>query len=193
MSDLHKDKLPCRLAHDDFTSDRHGSFNWTWQVVLTNGEKWRVRFPKGGKVRKPDEKVEIEVATMSNVRQHTDIPTPEVKAWGLAADNKLGVGPFIMTSFVEGVSLGDILQDAEDPDGRRMRRDISDANIKAIYRHIAYFILQLSQLDFAQMGSLSRTSEKGLSKCKATISARPMTWKKAHETLNVGEVDVFCK
>lgn len=73
-----------------------------------------------------------------------------------------------------------------------MRRDISDANMGTIYRQIACFMLQLSQIDFPHIGSLSRTSQKGDSKCAATIHARPMTWK-AHETLNVGGVDVFCK
>lgn len=68
-----------------------------------------VRFPRGGKVKNSDEKVEIEVATMNIVRLHTDIPVPEVTAWGVASDNELGIGPFIMTTFVEGASLGDIL------------------------------------------------------------------------------------
>lgn len=55
---------------------------------------------------------------MSLIRQQTEIPIPEVKAWGLASDNILGIGPFIMTTFVEGVSLGDILQDPKDPNRR---------------------------------------------------------------------------
>ncbi|KAK1765052.1 hypothetical protein QBC33DRAFT_572028 [Phialemonium atrogriseum] len=63
--------------------------------------------------------------------------------------------------------------------------------METIYRPIACFMLQLSQSDFPHIGSLSRTSQKGDSKCAATIHARPMTWK-AHETLNVGRVDVFC-
>ena len=72
-----------------------------------------IRFLRGGKVKKPDEKVEIEVATMNLVREFTDVPVPEVKAWGMSSDNEGGIGPFIMTSFIEGVSLGDFLQDLE--------------------------------------------------------------------------------
>jgi hypothetical protein len=49
-------------------------------VDFTNGEKWIVRFPRGGKVKNPDKKVEIEVATINVIRQQTDIPAPEIKA-----------------------------------------------------------------------------------------------------------------
>jgi len=191
VSGLHGEKLPCRLASDSFTDDQRGSFNWTCRVIFTNDESWMVRFPRGGKVKNHDEKVEIEVATMTVVRQHASIPIPEVKAWGLASDNELGIGPFIMTTLIEGTSLGGILQDPRDPHGRRMRQDISDDKIKKIYRQIACSMLQLSQLDFAHIGSLSRLSH-GDSQCTATVRARPMTWK-AHEILNVGGVDVFCK
>lgn len=147
-----------------------------------------VRFPRGGKVKNADEKVEIEVATMNVIHQQTDIPVPEVKAWGLAADNKLGLGPFIITSFIEGVSLGDILQDSESPGARLIRRDISEGDIETIYRQIAHFMLQLSKLNFSKIGS---ASQKGDGSRAATIHSRPLTWK-AHEILNVGGVDVFC-
>ncbi|KAH7305149.1 kinase-like domain-containing protein [Rhexocercosporidium sp. MPI-PUGE-AT-0058] len=106
VSTFHKDNLPCRLANDKVSDDLRGSFNWTCRVIFTDGEQWMVRLPRGGKVKNADEKVEIEVAIMNIVHQQTDIPIPEVKAWGLAADNKLGLGPFIITSFIEGVSLG---------------------------------------------------------------------------------------
>jgi hypothetical protein len=191
VSTFHKDNLPCRLANDKVSDDLRGSFNWTCKVLFTDGEQWMVRFPRGGKVKNADEKVEIEVATMNIVHQQTDIPVPEVKAWGLAADNKLGLGPFIITSFIEGVSLGDILQDPESPDARLIRGDISEGDIETIYQQIAHFMLQLSKLNFSKIGSLSRASQKGDGSHAATIHSRPMTWK-AHEILNVGGVDVFC-
>ncbi|RMJ09020.1 hypothetical protein CDV36_011369 [Fusarium kuroshium] len=190
VSTFHKDTLPCRLAHDRYTDDQRGSFNWSCQVIFVNGEKWMVRFPRGGKVKHPDEKVEIEVATMNLLREHTDIPIPEVKAWGVSSSNTLSIGPFIITSFVEGVNLGDVLQDHDDPDSRRMRPDISDASLETIYRQIVRFNLQISKLGFSHIGSLSATSQMGDDGCTATIHARPVSWK-MHETLNVGGVDVF--
>ncbi|KAI0869842.1 kinase-like domain-containing protein [Hypoxylon argillaceum] len=137
--------------------------NWICKVIFANEGKCIVQFPRGNKVKNPDKRVEIEAATMSLIRQQTEIPIPEVKAWGLASDNILGIGPFIMTTFVEG---------------------------DKICRQIARFMLQLSQLDFAHISSLSRTSQSN-SKYAATIHAWPITWK-AHETLNVGGVDLFC-
>ena len=150
VSTFHKDNLPCRLVNDKVSDDLRGSFNWTCKVLFADGEQWMVRFPRGGKVKNADEKVEIEVATMKIILQQTDIPIPKVQAWGLAADNKLGLGPFIITSFIEGVSLGDILQDPKSPNSRIMRQDVSEGDIETIYRQIARFMLQLSKLNFFQ-------------------------------------------
>ena len=78
VSTFHKDNLPCRLANNKVSDDLRDSLNWTCGVLFSNGEKWMVRFPRGGKVKYADEKVEIGVAT-NIVRQQTDIPVPEIK------------------------------------------------------------------------------------------------------------------
>ncbi|MCJ1422366.1 hypothetical protein MMC29_000246 [Sticta canariensis] len=185
VSTFHKNNLPCLLGNELPDNDKRGSLNWTCVVQFTDGEKWMVRFPIGGKVKHSDEKVEIEVATMNLIREQTDIPVPEVKAWGLAAENKLGLGPFIITSFIEGVSLGDILCKSE---SRLIREDVDEGDIEKIYRQIAQIHLKLSKLNFSRIGSLSKSSN---SKQIAQICSRPLTWK-AHEILSVGGVDVFC-
>lgn len=46
---------------------------------------------------------------MKLIRDKTDIPVPEVKGRGLAAENKFGLGPFIMMSVIKGVDLESIL------------------------------------------------------------------------------------
>lgn len=74
-----------------------------------------------GKAVNADKNIDIEVATMDLLRQRTKIPILEVKAWGMAAEDALGIGPFIMMDFVEVISLNDILQT---PDARIMRQDI---------------------------------------------------------------------
>jgi len=192
VSSFHPSHLPCSLANGNIAEDKRGSFNWTCKVVFDNGEAWMVRFPVDGKVKNADEKVEIEVATMQVIREHTDIPVPEVKAWGLASDNKLELGPFIITPFIEGVSLVDVLRDQNDQESRMMREDVEDADIQTIYQQIAHFMLQLSKLNFPRIGSLSSKSHNDDgTNFAATICSRPLTWK-AHEILNVGGVDVFC-
>lgn len=58
-----------------------------------------------------DEKVAMEVTALNLIRSSTTIPVPEVQAWGSAAQNRLGLGPFIMMDFIEGMSLNELLWD----------------------------------------------------------------------------------
>lgn len=88
-------------------------------MIFNDSKAWMVRFPRVGRVcdKYTDEKVGMEVAALSLIRNNTAIPVPRVQAWGLAASNPLGLGPFIIMDFIEGVSLSDLLQDpnAEPP------------------------------------------------------------------------------
>ncbi|KPA35838.1 phosphotransferase enzyme family protein [Fusarium langsethiae] len=183
---LHPDRLACKLTTHK-RNDSRGAYNLGCKVEFENGEKWIVRFPMVGKVVNADEKIEIEVATMNLIRQQTTIPIPNVKAWGLAADNPLGIGPFIMMDFIEGVTVDDILQD---PDARIMRQDVSESVIEAIFRQMVGFLLQLQKLDFSSIGSLTSKSETNSDGFTATLHSRPMT-KKSHDFLLEGGIDVF--
>ena len=56
-------------------------------------------------------------------------------AWGPAASNPLGLGPFIIMDFIDGVSLGDIFRDPEaQHPSRVIRKDIGDDDTEIIYR-----------------------------------------------------------
>jgi len=116
-----------------------------------------VRFPRVGMVCDAyiNEKVAMEVTALNLIRDRTTIPVPKVHAWGFAASNSLGLGPFIMMEFINDVSLGDLLRDpnAERP-SRVTREDISESDIEVIYRQMANFLLQLFELDFDRIGSL---------------------------------------
>lgn len=186
ISTLHKDRLPCKLTTHK-KDDSRGAFNMNCKVEFESGEKWMVRFPMVGKVVNADEKVEVEVATMKLIRQQTTIPVPEIKAWGMAADNPLGIGPFIALDFIEGISLDTILQN---PDARIMRDGISEQIIEVIFRQTIDFLLQLYKLDFACIGSLTSESTISEDGFAAAICSRPLT-KKAHDFLVDGGVNVF--
>jgi hypothetical protein len=81
-----------------------------------------------------------------------------------------------MMDFVEGISVDDILQT---PDARIMRQDVSEEAIEVIFRQMIDFSLQLRQLDFPHIGSL--TSKSTAEGCfAATIHSRPLT-KKSHD------------
>ncbi|TGJ85061.1 hypothetical protein E0Z10_g3675 [Xylaria hypoxylon] len=186
VSTIHKDHLPCKLATHKL-DDSRGAYNINCKIVFDNGEKWMVRFPMVGKVMNADEKVEIEVAAMKLIRQQTSIPIPDIKAWGLAIDNPLGIGPFIMMAFIEGVGVNDILQNTDD---RMMKEDVSEDVIETIFRQTINFQLQLQKLQFPRIGSMtsaSTTSEPGFA---ATLNSRPLT-QKAHDYLKYGGVDIL--
>ncbi|OJI82034.1 hypothetical protein ASPTUDRAFT_175578 [Aspergillus tubingensis CBS 134.48] len=187
VSTFHPDKLPCELEG----SFHHGAFNAGMKMVFSDNTVWMVRFPRVGKICDDytDEKVAMEVAALGLIRERTAIPVPRVRAWGPAASNPLGLGPFIIMDFIDGVSLSDLLQDhsAERP-SRLMREDISDHNVEIIYRQMAGFLLQLFRLDFEQIGSLPPPP---LTEAHHFTSLpRPLTFK-VHSILQNGGVNTF--
>ncbi|KAF4980844.1 hypothetical protein FZEAL_3242 [Fusarium zealandicum] len=186
VSTFRRDGLPCKLTTHK-RNDSRGAYNMSCKVQFENGDKWIVRFPMVGKVINADEKTEIEVATMKLIRQQTTIPIPEIRAWGLAADNTLGIGPFIMMDFIEGTSVDDILQT---PDARIMRQDISERAIEVLFRQTIDFSLQLQKLDFPHIGSLTSKSTAGRGGFTATIHSRPVT-KKSHDFVLESGVNVL--
>ncbi|KAH9841293.1 hypothetical protein Tdes44962_MAKER07796 [Teratosphaeria destructans] len=190
VSSLHPKRIPCRVASESITNDQHGSFNITCKIILDDGEACAVRFPMIGRVKYPDEKLTREVAIMNLICNHTGVPIPKVIAWGVAAGNTLGLGPFLITSYVEGVSLGEILTNHDCDNSRMMREDISDHDVKKIYRQIAHIQLQLSKLNFDRIGSPCPSSHEVDKLGLIRVRARPFTLK-SHEILNVGGIDVF--
>ncbi|KAG4431947.1 hypothetical protein IFR05_012566 [Cadophora sp. M221] len=88
--------------------------------------------------------------------------------------------------FISGVSLSDLLEvpNAERPT-RLIREDISDSDIEVVYRQLANFLLQISELDFDRIGSLPSPIAT-----KNPMSTRPLTFK-AHTILQNGGVDTF--
>lgn len=127
----------------------------------------------------------MEVEVMSLIREKTTIPVPQIKAWGLAASNPLGLGPFIIMDFIEGVSLNRLLKDHDaEADTRLIKEDINDDDIEFIYRQFANFLLQLFKLNFDRIGSLPSP------KTQFPVSIRPMTFK-VHDIMQTGGVNTF--
>ncbi len=185
VSTFHPNKLPCQL---DGTF-HHGAFNAGMKMVFSDSTAWMVRFPRVGMVcdAYADETVAMEVTALNLIHNRTTIPVPRIQAWGPAASNLLGLGPFIMMDFIDGVSLSDLLKDpsAERPT-RLIREDISDSDIETIYRQLAVFLLQLFNLDFDRIGSLPSSRIEA----RSPTPIRPLTFK-AHSILQNGGVDTF--
>ena len=128
-----------------------------------------------------DEKVHMEVEALDLIRKRTTIPVPEVKAWGHSRQNPLGLGPFLIIEFIQGTRLSQILTK---PNSRLLRGDISDNDLDTLYRQMAYFMLQLFEINFDCIGSLP-TPRTG-----ASVPIRPLSWK-VHDILHTGGVDTF--
>lgn len=183
VSSFHHDCLPCWLANNDLC---YGSYNAGFKLIFSDGTAWLLRFPRVGRVHDDytDEKVAMEVATINLIRHETTIPVPKIEAWGVAAQNPLGLGPFIIMEFIqEGVSLNDLFKDVNSGT-RLLREDLSDEEIEIIYRQFASFLLQLFKLDFDYIGNLDSPTPE------LRFPIRPLTWK-AHDILQTGGVDTF--
>lgn len=93
----------------------------------------------------------IEVATMRLVTEQTTIPVPKIYHFGAAADNPLGLGPFIIMDYVEHEST---MSDAmADPSLAPVEDHVLDPNtegekLELFYRQLANVLLQLSTLQF---------------------------------------------
>lgn len=183
VSSLHHDRIPCRLADNDL---RYGSYNAGFKLIFGDGTASLLRFPRVGRVHDSyaDEKVAMEVAVINLIHRETTIPVPKIQAWGIAAQNPLGLGSFIMMEFIQdGVSLNDLLKDVNGGT-RLLREDLSDDEMETIYRQFANFLLQLFRLDFDHIGSLDSPTPE------LRFPIRPLTWK-AHDILQTGGVDTF--
>lgn len=183
VSTLHPDRLPCQLDGGFL----HGSYNVCQKLIFNNGTAQILRFPRVGAICESyaDEKIAIEVEVLTLIRERTSIPVPAVFSWGLAADNPLGLGAFMLMEFIQGVSANHFLRDPEATvNTRLMREDIGEGDVELLFRQIASFQLQLFKLDFNHIGSLPTP------KTSLSVPIRPLTWK-VHDITQTGGVNAF--
>lgn len=138
---------PCELV-----DDRCGSFNWCCRFRFQDGTQWMVRFAVAGKAMDRDGKVRQEVATMRLLREKTTIPVPKVHGWGFSDVNPFGLGPFIIMDYIEGHPLGTLWEDPNQD--HLLRPNIDEQDLRKVYRQISRHLLELSRLQFTEIGSL---------------------------------------
>lgn len=149
-----------------------GAFNYCFRLRFDeDGEEWILRFPVPGNTMNPLTKAQNEVAVMHFLREKTTIPVPKVIAFGVATGDFVGLGPYIIMEFVDGIPLDDVLLDEKD--GRL--RDVSDSVIEKIYRQIARIYLQLFTHSFPKIGALSM--EETESDRVWPVTSGPLTFK----------------
>lgn len=169
--------------HDDFLG---GSFNVSLKAKRgDSNEHVIIRFPYLGKIYEPwrEEKVTNEVMAMNYIREHTSIPVPRVRCWGLTEESPQQLGPFIIMDFVEGQSLSKFLaQPTEDETELKfLDPNVDDAKLDTIYEQIASFLLELSRLEFPRIGAISKDATSG----EWAVTGRPLTYD-MNEVVTVG-------
>lgn len=179
VTGLHPQKLSCKLLVDC----HNGSYNFIQGLIFENETVWFLRLPRASSIAPEyaDEKVAMEVEALSLIRERSSIPVPEIYAWGLAKDNQLGLGPYILMEAIDGVSLRDVFSTK---DSRLLRQEITDTDVEYVYRQMAQIMLQLFQIDFDKIGNLPTP------RTKYAAPRRPLTWK-AHDILRLGGVNAF--
>ncbi|KAH7414019.1 phosphotransferase enzyme family protein [Phaeosphaeria sp. MPI-PUGE-AT-0046c] len=134
-----------------------GSFNFCLRVMFSDGgADAMIRFSGQGHSVSRDEKTQNEVETIKFIHQNTTIP----------------LGPFIISEFVEGVSLSSILSDRTDVQKLWLNPNIDTKVLDTIYEQIANFMLQLYQFNFSSIGAISKDAETG----SWAVKRRPLTY-----------------
>ncbi|KAK0391425.1 LOW QUALITY PROTEIN: hypothetical protein NLU13_0925 [Sarocladium strictum] len=141
-----------------------GSFNLCFRFkFIDGGPDAIIRFPKPGHTATAlmDEKVANEVQVMDYLSRKTTIPIPRILNWGRTADSPQQLGPFIIMDFIEGTLLSNVLKKPTKRDGEPMVLDpsVDDSILTKIYHQIADYLLQISQLTFPRIGSISQDGD----------------------------------
>ena len=153
-----------------------GSFNLSFHIGF-GGQRPGVliRFAKPGHTNSPwrTEKVANEVRIIEYLRQHTTIPLPYIRCWGLTEESPHQLGPFIIMDFIEGTRLSTFLkQPTEDEDADMILNPaIEEETLDTIYTQLADYILQFSRLEFSLIGAISKDASETW-----TVTSRPLTY-----------------
>ncbi|KAK3295839.1 uncharacterized protein B0H64DRAFT_156204 [Chaetomium fimeti] len=164
-----------------------GSFNLSFHIGFGEGRPGvLMRFAKPGHTFSAwrDEKVTNEVRVIEYLREHTTIPLPHVRCWGLADESPAQLGPFIIMDFVEGVRLSTFLKEPNEDDEADLilNPTIEEATLDTIYDQLADYILQLSRLKFSSIGAISKDADSNT----WSVTGRPLTFNMNELATNTG-------
>jgi aminoglycoside phosphotransferase (APT) family kinase protein len=150
-----------------------GSFNFCLQIMYSDETPDAIiRFPGPGHTTFRDEKIWNEVQVIQFLQQNTTIPVPRLISWGLTEDSPRHFGPFMISDFVEGVHLSDILRDPNDAKRLYLNPQIDGEILDKVFSQIADIMLQLYKFDFDHIGAISKASSTGC----WSVPRRPLTY-----------------
>ncbi|KAF2812622.1 uncharacterized protein BDZ99DRAFT_569271 [Mytilinidion resinicola] len=93
-------------------------------------------------------------------------------SWGLTEDSPQHFGPFIISDFVEGIHLSDILRDPADKKRLCLNPQIDGKTLENVFSQIADITLQLFKFNFDHIGAISNASSTG----SWSVIRRPLTY-----------------
>lgn len=153
-----------------------GSFNLSFHIGF--GERRPgalIRFPKPGHISSSwrAEKVANEVSIIEYLREHTTIPLPHIRCWGSLEESPQRLGPFIIMDFIQGTRLSTFLEQPTEDDQVDMilNPTIDEDTLDTIYVQLADYMLQISRLEFHQIGAISKDASETW-----TVTGRPLTY-----------------
>ncbi|KAF2768909.1 phosphotransferase enzyme family protein-like protein [Teratosphaeria nubilosa] len=150
-----------------------GSFNFCLQVTYNDGTPDAIiRFPGPGHTTFRDEKILNEVQVIQFLQQNTSIPVPRLISWGLTEDSPQHFGPFIISDFVEGVHLSDVLKDPSDQRRLHLAPQIDRDTLDKVFVQLADIMLQLYQFNFNHIGAISKPASTD----SWSVTGRPLTY-----------------
>lgn len=140
-----------------------GSFNFCLQIMYSDGTPdVIIRFPGPGHTTFRDEKIRNEVQVIQFLQESTSITVPRLFSWGLTEDNPQHLGPFMISEFVEGIHLSDVLKDPADPKRLHLDPNIDRKLLDDVHTQMADIMLELYKSDFDRSGPYQRTPPRGL-------------------------------
>ncbi|KAF3000081.1 hypothetical protein E8E13_002242 [Curvularia kusanoi] len=131
-----------------------------------------IRFPGPGRTTFRDEKIRNEVQIIQFLREFTSRPVPRLFSWGLTEDSPQQLGPFMVSEFVEGVHLSDVLKDPADPKRIHLNPGIDRSILDNVYTQMAEVMLELYKVDFDRIGAISKDISSG----SWSVTERPLTY-----------------
>jgi hypothetical protein len=150
-----------------------GSFNFCLRVTFYDGGPDAViRFPGPGHTTFREEKVINEVHIIKFLHEKTTIPVPPLISWGLTEESPQHFGPFIISAFIEGVHVSDILRDPTDQNCLYLNPKIDGRLLDVVFDQIADIILQLFHFNFNRIGAISKDPTSNA----WSVAGRPLTY-----------------
>ncbi|EFY92604.1 phosphotransferase enzyme family protein [Metarhizium acridum CQMa 102] len=150
-----------------------GSFNFCLRVEFKDGGADAIiRFPGPGHTTFRDEKVANEVQVIKFLHERTNIPVPKLLSWGLSQDSLHHFGPFIISEFVHGIHLSDILKDPASPAKLYLNPNVDTQILDDVFEQMANILLELFQFNFSRIGAVS----KDPTSATWSVTGRPLTY-----------------